>query len=243
MRLCLRRALFPTLVAGMLSASTVFAAPLPLLLFHEDFEAGLGPQWLECGFPSIARKNVFSIAVEPGGNHYLRSRSEVESADSYSAKGIYMKFSARRCPEVTSRWTVSDVVATADVTPKEGDDGAAKVYVVFAGPSWWNPADERIVLYVWDNAAPVGAVLPNAWLPAKERMVVLESGAAKVGRWVKERVNLVEDFSRAFPGEAPSSVAGLAFLADTDNTHARVSAGFDDLAIRGAAPEEKGAAR
>lgn len=227
------------LSAGMVLMACTAASAHLAVLFQEDFEAGLGDRWVERGFPSIARRNTFSLGVEPGGNRYLK----VDSADSYSAKGVFLKFSAQQCPEVSWRWRVSNVIATADITRKEGDDAAAKVYVVFAGPSWWNPLDKRILLYVWDNAAPMGAVLPNAWLPAKERMVVLESGAAKAGQWIDERVSLSEDFTRAFAGETPGSVEGLAFLADTDNTHERVSAGLDDLVIRCAAREEEGAAR
>lgn len=214
-------------VGSSLVAARLGGASSPVL-FQEDFEAGLENRWVERGFPSIARKNTFSIAAEPDGNHYLK----VESADSYSGKGVYLKFSPQRCPEVSWRWRVSNVIASADITRKEGDDAAAKLYVVFTGPSWWNPLDKRILLYVWDNAAPTGSIVPNSWLPDKERMIVLESGRAKVGSWVPERVNLAEDFARAFQGESPGNVEGLAFLADTDNTHERVSAGFDDLVIR-----------
>ncbi len=217
--------------AGLISGALASGAPGVLL--REDFERGLGARWVERGFPSIARKNVFSVAAEPDGNHYLR----VESADSYSGKGVYLEFSPRRCPEVRWRWMVSDAVSGADITRKEGDDAAAKLYVVFAGPSWWNPLDKRILVYVWDNAAPVGALLPNTWLPEKERMIVLESGRARVGQWVPERVNLASDFARAFPGEALGKVEGLAFLADTDNTHAKVWAGFDDLMVQCGAGE------
>lgn len=214
--------------AWVFAAGATGASDRGAVLFSEDFEAGLTERWVEQGFPSIARRNVFSPATEPDGNHYLR----VESAQSYSAKGVHLTFSPKQCPHVSWRWRVSNVIERADVTRKEGDDAAAKLYVVFAGPSFWNPLDKHILVYLWDNAAPVGAIYPNAWLPEKERMVILESGQAKVGRWVGEQVHLFDDFKRAFPGEEPGDVEGLAFLADTDNTQARVTAGFDDLMIR-----------
>jgi len=59
----------------------------------------------------------------------------------------------------------------------------------------------------------------------------VESGQDKVGKWVKERIHLFDDFRRAFPGEEPGEVEALAFLADTDNTQSQVTAGFDDLTI------------
>ncbi|MCC7194655.1 MAG: DUF3047 domain-containing protein [Gemmatimonadaceae bacterium] len=198
------------------------------VLFQDDFERGLSARWVERGFPSIARKNVFSRGVEPGGNHYLRVTSE----DSYSGKGLYLRFSVERCPTVRWRWVVSNVVAAGDLRHRDGDDAAAKFYVVFAGPSWWNPLDKRVLVYLWDNAAAKGTILPNAWMPDRARMIVLESGRAAVGGWVTEHVDLAADFARAFPGERPGRVEGVAFLADTDNTHSQVWAGLDDLEIR-----------
>lgn len=209
-------------------AGVAVASDRGTVLFSEDFESGLNRRWAEQGVPSIARRNVFSLAAELDGNHYLN----VESAQSYSAKGVHITFSSKQCPYVSWRWRVSNVIETADINRKESDDAAAKLYVVFAGLSGWNPFDRRILVYLWDNASPVGAIFPNVWLPDKERMVILESGKAKVGRWVAEQVHLFDDFKRAFPGEEPGDVEALAFLADTDNTQAQVSAGFDDLVIR-----------
>ena len=219
--------------AGLFSTGTSQAVAQSSLLLFEDFEAGLSARWEEQGFPSIARHNVFSLASEPDGNHYLK----VESDRSSSAKGVHLAWSPRRCPHVSWRWRISNTIAAGDLTRKEGDDAAAKLYVVFRGPSFWNPLDKRILVYVWDHRAPVGGIYPNAWLPTKERMVIVESGTAKVGQWVDEQVHLVNDFVRAFPGEEPGEVEGVAFLADTDNTRSRVTAGFDDLTIRCNEPE------
>lgn len=212
----------------VLQAEVQVKPNLGVVLLSENFEAGLSERWVEGGFPSIGRKNHFSVDSEPHGNHYLN----VKSSSSYSGMGVYHKFSSQQCPLVTWRWKIDNLVERADITRKEGDDAAAKLYVVFDGPSFWNPLDKRILVYVWDNIAPVGVVMPNAWLPDKERMIVLESGKAKVGQWVEEQIDLFEDFRRGFPGEEPGEVEAWAFLADTDNTQSQVTAGFDDLTIR-----------
>lgn len=226
-------AVFLFLCACPFSARTSEAVAQNSLLFSEDFEAGLSARWEEQGFPSIARHNVFSLASEPDGNHYLK----VESDRSSSAKGVHLTFAPRQCPHVSWRWRISNTIAAGDLTRKERDDAAAKFYVVFTGPSFWNPLDKRILVYLWDHRAPVGAIYPNAWLPDKERMVILESGTLKVGQWVDEQVHLANDFTRAFPGEEPGEVEAVAFLADTDNTRSRVTVGFDDLTIRCIEPE------
>ena len=219
--------------ASLFSTGMSQAVEQSFLLLSEDFEAGLSAQWEEQGFPSIARHNVFSLASEPDGNHYLK----VQSDRSSSGKGVHLAWSPRRCPHVSWRWRISNTIAAGDLKRKEGDDAAAKLYVVFSGPSFWNPSDKRILVYLWDHRAPVGAIYPNAWLPTKERMVVVESGTSKVGQWVVEQVHLVNDFVWAFPGEEPGDVEAVAFLADTDNTRSRVTAGFDDLTIRCTEPE------
>jgi len=231
------RRLGGVLAAGvaLLAAPAAKASSGPTVLFREDFEAGLTPAWVERGFPSIARRNTFALARDDDGNHYL----SVESSDSYSARGVYLEFSPSRCRDVSWRWRVSNVVTQADIGRRDGDDAAAKLYIVFDGPAWWNPLDKRILVYIWDNRTPAGSVVPNTWLPDKERMIVLQSGSARAGgAWVRESVDLERDFRRAFGGEAPGTVEGIAFLADTDNTHQSVSAGFDDLVIRCAAADE-----
>jgi hypothetical protein len=93
------------------------------VVLREDFQSGLSDRSVERGFPSIARKSVFSLGLEADGNRYLR----VESDDSYSAKGVFVRLSPQLCPEVGWRWMVSDVIATADIGRKEGDAAAAKL--------------------------------------------------------------------------------------------------------------------
>lgn len=232
----LARRLESLIALGMLVVAQALASDGSATLFEEDFEEGISQRWVEQGFLSIDRKNIFSLASAADGNHYLK----VQSAQSSSAKGVHRKFVASECPTMSWRWMVSNTIETADITRKEGDDAAAKLYVVFNGPSRWNPLDKRILVYLWDNVHPVGSVLPNTWMPEKERMIILESGTSKVGQWVGEHVDLAQDFARAFPGERPGNVEALAFMADTDNTSTNVSAGFDELVIHCGAsrPEE-----
>ncbi len=210
------------LVSG--TSSSVLAEQV---LFSDDFESGLSDLWIERGFPSIERKNEFAIATDPDGNRYL----QVVSDRSTSGRGVWVDFDPDRCPTISWRWKISNVVERADLRRKDGDDAAAKIYVIFTGPSRWNPLDKRMLIYVWDNRIPVGTVLPNAWEPAKARMVVLKSGADDVGKWVSLQVDIANDYRRAYPGEEPSRVEAVVFMADTDNTESRVFAGVDDLSI------------
>lgn len=196
-----------------------------------DFERPLDAEWHERGFPRISRRNTFRVVRDADGNHYLR----VESDHASSGMGVTLGLDPRRCFDLRWRWMVAGTIAGADLTRREGDDAAAKLCVVFDGPSYWNPTDKRVLVYVWDHAIPAGTILPNAWLPDTARMLVLRSGSDAIGQWSVEQVDLYRDFARAFPGETPGTIEAVAFLADTDDTADRVAAGLDDLSIRCAA--------
>lgn len=195
------------------------------VFFSEDFEKGLDENiWVEEGFPNIDKHNVFEWIAEPGGNHALKTVSD----SSYSGKGIKKEFDPSRFKILSWRWKVSNVIEKADGDTKEGDDYAARIYIVFEKNffSIW----PTILVYCWDNKHPIESIYPNPWQKEKEKMIVLESGPAKVGSWVEERRNLYDDYVKAFQ-EKPPNVEGIAFVPDTDNTKSKVEAFFDDLKI------------
>lgn len=52
-----------SMALGLLIVAQAFASDGASLL-QEDFEGGISERWVEQGFPSIDRKNVFSLAIE-----------------------------------------------------------------------------------------------------------------------------------------------------------------------------------
>jgi hypothetical protein len=49
------------------------------------------------------------------------------------------------------------------------------------------------------------------------KMILIEKGTARLGRWLEEQVNIVEDYERAFQ-QKPPETAELAIMNDSDNT-------------------------
>ena len=66
-------------------------------------------------------------------------------------------------------------------------------------------------------------------------MIVVESGAEKVGVWVEESRNVYQDYKQAF-GEDPSFINGVAIMTDTDNTKERAVAFYGDIRFVRAKP-------
>lgn len=127
---------------------------------------------------------------------------------------------------------------------KAGDDFPARLYVMFDYPLEKLPFIERNKLrlaralfdpglpaatlcYVWDGKAAVETIAPSAYSD-RVRLIVVASGAARVGRWVDVERNVAADFRAAFGDEAPP-VKAIAIATDTDNTGASATAYFGNI--------------
>src|SRR5207247_1613868 len=107
-------------------------------------------------------------------------------------------------PLLTWSWKVVRLPAAGDVRQSATDDEAAQVYVVF--PRWPAPlTSSDVVGYVWDSRAPVGTQLSNP-KAANVRIIVVESGAARLGTWQRHRRNVAADYVALFGRQPPRAV-------------------------------------
>lgn len=147
-------------------------------------------------------------------------------------------------PVLCWRWRIDAPLSRTDLSKKSGDDFAARVYVAFSLPDHALSLGQRLKLglarqlfgaqvpdaainYVWDNRHPIGFEAPNAYTD-QARMLVLESGAERAGRWIEERRDVLSDARRLF-GTDQIKAAQLAIASDTDNTGEFAHAGFADF--------------
>jgi hypothetical protein len=147
---------------------------------------------------------------------------------------------------LTWSWKAANLIAAGDVRRKEGDDYPVRIYVSFK----YSP--ERLTLlehtkyvvarilygeypphaglnYIWDARAPVGTIVPNPFTD-RVRMIVVESGPERLGRWLAYERDIVTDYRQAF-GEDPPPIAGVALMTDADNTGEEVVAYYGDIAL------------
>jgi len=168
---------------------------------------------------------------------------EVHSKASMSLMARPLSVDLEAHPVLCWRWRVDASLATADMTQRQGDDYAARVYVSFKLPDtaigfglrtklalgraiWGADLPDATINYVWDNRHPTGTERPNAYTD-RAVMVVHRSGNTQAGRWLQERRNVLGDVSRLFFREARP--VQLAVTADTDNTGLSAHAGFADF--------------
>lgn len=169
---------------------------------------------------------------------------EANAKSSMALLGRQVAVNIAETPILCWRWRVDHVVKTADMTRRNGDDYAARIYLAFELPPESLSFGDRAALavvrsifgkqvpdaainYVWDNRHPIGRRLPNAYTD-RAQMIVQRSGNADAAKWVTERVNVRDDVVSAF-GTNKVRILLLAIAADSDNTGETVRSGFADI--------------
>jgi len=109
---------------------------------------------------------------------------------------------------------------------KEGDDYAARIYVVFPSLVFWKT---RTINYIWANKLPPGKAVTSPFTK-NSIMIAVESGESKTGRWIEEKRNVFEDFRKHFRQDPPR-VGAIAIMTDTDNTGEKAVAWYGPIRI------------
>lgn len=163
-----------------------------------------------------------------------------------SASGLVFPISIdpKEYPLLHWRWNVSALINGADNSRRQLEDSPARIVIAFSGDKSKLPFDERmfaeqfklftkqefpyaLMMYIWENRAPVGAVIENVHT-SRIKMIVADSGDAHVGLWREEVRNIYEDYKRAF-GEEPPRIQSIGIMTDTDNTGEEVEAYYGDI--------------
>ena len=132
----------------------------------------------------------------------------------------------RQHPMLRWSWKVVRLPSGGDVREAGRDDQAAQLYVVF--PRWPSPrSTSDVVGYVWDSHAPTGTTLTHPRAP-NVRIVVLQSGPARLDAWVPEERNVAADYQTLFGRPAPR-VGKVALMSDSNDTRSDTEALFGDL--------------
>jgi hypothetical protein len=194
--------------------------------------------WKPLTFKKIPRQTSYEV-VKDGGVTIVKAVSEA------SASGLIkpVVIDPKEFPIVRWRWKIDNVLQRSDVALKEGDDFPVRLYITFAydpdrvsfgkklkfkaGQALFGDIPIAALNYIWETKTPVGTIVDNAYTDFA-KMVVIESGAQKVGMWIDEERNIYEDYKKAF-GEEPPMINGVAIMSDTDNTKEQVIAYYGDI--------------
>jgi Protein of unknown function (DUF3047) len=208
-------------ILAVLTTLIFFSFPSPTMaadILINDYKKGLSSAWEEKSFKGHTRYEV----VQEKGEWCIKATSHG------AASGLYYRISydPKEYPFLAWRWKVGNILKKGDELKKEGDDYAARVYVVFPSSLFWRT---KAINYLWANKLAVGQAVPNPF-SSNAMMVAVQSGPTHVGEWMEERRNVLEDF-RKFFGEDPPTVGAVAIMTDTDNTGEKAVAWYGPIRI------------
>lgn len=204
--------------------------------------AALPPDYQVFTFSGKKRRTEYSLVADEGRTA-LRARSDA------AASGILRRWhvNPRARPRLSWHWKVTRLIEKSDFARRAGDDFPARLYVNFDLNARTLPLAERaelrvarliygpevpaaVLCYVWDARAPAGSIVHSPYT-GRVRLVVAESGPARLGRWLAYERDVVEDYRRAF-GAEPPAISGVVVMTDTDNTGERADTFYGDVTFR-----------
>lgn len=214
------------LVLIIVVSASVAMATEKQILFHENFRSLAN--WEPLVFPKIKNHSIYTMG-NVGGRSFLKTESQA------SASAIVYKktFNVYEYPRMRWRWKVENVYTRGNPRDKSGDDYPIRIYVMFhydpqkadimekvsygiAKAFYGKYPPHSTMNYVWTGNELPDRIITSPYTD-KAKMIILEQGQNKVGNWVEETVNILDDYRKAF-GKEPPATAGIAIMNDSDNT-------------------------
>lgn len=208
-------------------------------LFREDFQDLSA--WKEVFFPKIQRHTSYGIERSGTGSYLVAASNASASLLVYNRP-----FDVYEHPKVRWRWKVSNVYAKADPRKKEGDDYPIRIYIAFQyepdkasvfEKAMYNAArlvygeypPLRSLNYVWASRPENQSMVLSTYTD-RSMMILIETGKSKVGQWVDEEVDILDDYQKAFGGRPPR-LATIGIMSDSDNTGEKATSYVDYIEV------------
>ena len=192
-------------------------------------------------FSRFNRRTDYRV-IEMDGRRVLRAQAQT------AASGLLQEI---EIDPLVSRhlkwhWSVPQLLPEADLSKKGSDDSPVRMIVSFDGDLAKLDVEDRAMagmvkmvsgrempyatlMYVWDNKLPIGTFLDSPH-SSRVKLIVVERGSDRLGKWVSYSRNWVADFKRAF-GEMPEKIITVGVMTDTNATEKDATAYYGDIEI------------
>lgn len=211
------------LALGLAASLAIAAAPGGEIVLLEP-GAPIDQLWSRGGWRS---QTEYSRA-EAGGVAAIRAVGR------NSASGLHRELRYRPAdyPWLEWTWRVDKLQERADIRDARREDFGAAIFLLFGRPGLLR-RDVPTLSYVWTNARlRAGEVVVSPHHGGMVRSIVLQAGTERLGQWIRERRNVVEDYRRAFGSDPPDTVEMIALWTDNDQTGDSVEAYYGRMVAR-----------
>ncbi|GAD79248.1 DUF3047 domain-containing protein [Vibrio ezurae] len=155
----------------------------------------------------------------------------------HSASGLIIKkrIDLLATPFMNWSWAIKTPLDEVDETQKEGDDFAARIYIVIdGGMMFWST---KSISYVWSSAQEKGQIWDNPFAGSNVKMWSLQDKSSKIGEWYQQKQNIYQDLIAVFGDKGRKSanqksyryIDIVAIMTDTDNSGGHAEAYYGDI--------------
>ncbi|MFQ5740335.1 MAG: DUF3047 domain-containing protein [Acidobacteriota bacterium] len=196
-----------------LIAGRVLAAQEVVIVDFGQEKDGVPP----AGWELLKKRGKPDLAlINDGIGQVLRLRSD--SASFSLQKEV--EIDLMKTPYLEWQWRVTELPKGGDFRRSSTDDQAAQLYVMFT-PDFLR---KEVIAYVWDSTAPTETVGEPSFPPVYPflgiKVIVVESGDTKEGKWITETRNVLEDYKKLFGGE-PGKITGIRIQINSQHTKSK----------------------
>ncbi len=211
------------LFAGVLAILFCFvqlalAQPLFRVSFDQD-EAGKFPSNWRAKDEADAHQ-VYSVQSENQKKFLHADARSLSVQISYEKKWDLGEY-----PMLRWEWRAVTFPEGSNERVKSGNDTVLGVYVVLSGLPF-----VKTLKYIWSDTLPVGTTLDSPF-SSGTKMIVVRSGRAQSGTWVREERDVLADYQRFFGKDQHPKPIGIAVLTDADNTKSRAVGDYGEIEV------------
>ena len=207
------------------------------------------PEWRPLLFRNIETATTYALGSGPGNTPAIRAVAECSASALLLA--LPEDFDLERTPRLAWRWRVEKGLEVDGEMTQEGDDFAARIYVLFRfdpkRASLWKRMRNDLGQRVFDAEIP-GEALNYVWAsrisagehwtsPTQEdaRLIVLETRSDAPGSnvWREAVVDLAADAARVFDPPPRLSPYAIGLMTDSDDSCQTAIAGYSDFRLLG----------
>ena len=195
--------------------------------YFSEFSKGLLDDWEEVEFNGETHYVLESEQTLKSTG--TSANTTVLKANSHAtASGMFkkMKVNIKEFPVINWRWKLTKALPSLAEKTKQGDDYAARIYVVVSdGWFFWQT---KALNYVWSSREQENETWPNAYAPDNTLMMALRTKKDQPDVWFEEKRNIAEDLKQ-WLGKSYDQIEAIAIMTDSDDSKLDASAVYGDI--------------
>lgn len=173
--------------------------------------------------------------VQRGQPDTFRIKEEtlfMENTDASTAIGVKFdkKIDPRKYPEIEFRARVDEIPPASNVTVRQIDDSAFRLFVLF-DKGGWVLSPPQTIGYVWDTTKEVGSTGRSATF-GKVRYIVIGSGRNGLGEWKEYRRNILEDYKLLFESSDVPKIQAIGLKCDSNHSNGQAASAIQWIRLR-----------